>query len=65
MVAFRGDKALLSTLAARTVMDLSAESADLRGRVDSMSLTIVCILVQDDNGGSTMCLNETSSSYQG
>ncbi len=38
VVAIRGDKALLATLTARTVMDLSAKSADLRGRVDSMAL---------------------------
>ncbi len=64
MIPFRGDEALLTTLASRRVKDLGAKSTQLSSRVDGVTLSIVGILVKKDDSGTTMSVDKTSMSYQ-
>ena len=54
MVALGSDEALLSTLTVRNITDLSTEGAQLGGGMDCVPLSIVCILMHNEYGGSTM-----------
>jgi hypothetical protein len=51
MVAFRGDDAVLTTLASWSVMILSAKRTQFSSKVDSVALSIVCILVKEEDDG--------------
>jgi hypothetical protein len=61
-IPFRSNEALLTALTLRRVMNLSAKSPNLSGRVDGMAFSIASILVHEDNGRIPMGLNKASSS---
>jgi hypothetical protein len=64
MKALRGYYTLLTTLTPWDFVNLSAEWAQLTSRMDSVSLSLVSILMKEDDGWPMMSVNESSSGHK-
>jgi hypothetical protein len=64
VITIRRDDALLSTMAPGGIMDKIAKSSELTSGVDGMPLSIVGILMKDEDGRTLMSLDEASGGHK-
>ena len=65
MIAVRSDDTLFPTIVARSLMDQNTKSLKLSRGMNGVSLAIIGILIEDDNGWPKVGGDKTSSSDQG